>query len=90
LRQDRSRGDPPTPNAAAHNPEEEHSSATVAQPKPEDPERSIRAKVSRVLKDLSLDTSAVNIAAVVGGKKNSDPQSSSGPVQKSKDERDQN
>jgi hypothetical protein len=67
-----------------------HSSGEVPSQEPKDPQRSIRAKVSRVLKDLSVDTPAVNIAAVVGGKKKPDSRSSSGPAPKGKDERNQN
>jgi hypothetical protein len=42
--------------------------------------------VNRILKDLPLDTPTMNIAAVVGGKKESDKQSGSAPGPKGKDE----
>ena len=84
LRQDGSRGDPPTEPAAASPPatqrEEKRSSSKLPERQQKSPGQSIRAKVNLILKDLSLDTPAVNIVAVVGGKKQSNRQRGSAPV----------
>ena len=79
LRKPGSRADPPVPSAAASfsaEPEQERSVRKAPA------EETIRAKVNRILKDLPLDAPTVNIAAVVGGKKESEKQSGSAPAPK--------
>jgi hypothetical protein len=90
LRDGASKDSPPTANptppppSSSEAPEEPTSKSIKLSPsQATDLTRSLRAKVSRVLKDLSLDAPGANTPAIVGGKNR--PKKSSPPLASPKD-----